>query len=294
MKLNSMTTIRINVYIIEILLLALIVVIKLAPDFALGYLQNVDEIGPSKILSWHPILMVFAFSVCMNEGMFAFYFGDIEEQPRNMSRKKHGILQLISFITMISGYFLMHHYCSITYSLKRFIPFHIHKDYGKNVHVCLGYLTITLTVFQVIIGIRKYILKTTTGRSVQKWHGNLGLLVYVLGQTNILLGFWNCTHIKSPLIKPLAAMLVVFQVITLFIVRDISKQLPERSDTLKQSLIGYSSSNSSSSKIIQIDEGDKEVATDIVSKEIDSNEKENVDNRTSSPTSETVISFQSN
>ena len=54
----------------------------------------VEDDGIKSCKSWHPILMTFGFAFCMNEGLLAFYFGDICDKARNNSRKKHGILPI--------------------------------------------------------------------------------------------------------------------------------------------------------------------------------------------------------
>ena len=74
----------------------------------------VEDDGIKSCKSWHPILMTFGFAFCMNEGLLAFYFGDICDKARNDSRKKHGILQVLSIFSILAGYIVMfiHHFGS--------------------------------------------------------------------------------------------------------------------------------------------------------------------------------------
>ena len=64
--------------------------------FFLVYYAMTKDVGISKAFTWHPILMTFGFTVCMNEGLIMYYFGDLAKESRHDTRKKHGVLQLLS------------------------------------------------------------------------------------------------------------------------------------------------------------------------------------------------------
>lgn len=185
--------------------------------FFLVYYAMTKDVGISKAFTWHPILMTFGFTVCMNEGLIMYYFGDLAKESRHDTRKKHGVLQLLSILSIIAGYIAI------------FIAHEGKSQFGagaptiKQVHVWLGYVVILLTIFQVIVGINKYITKTKTGESIMKWHGYLGLVVYLLGQTNIVIAssFWGTKSFN----KSLAIIFVISSVVILMTVRHVSIQL---------------------------------------------------------------------
>merc|ERR1719240_150275 len=113
------------------------------------------------------------------------------------------------------------------------------------VHTYLGYTTLLLCIFQVAVGIRKYVLKVKTGVSVQKWHGYLGLVVYILGQTNVGIGIFNCTHvdnidnergkghdIAAYSLRVMMAIFVFLSVVTLLVTRHIAIKMKENANDL--------------------------------------------------------------
>jgi hypothetical protein len=159
----------------------------------------VEDDGIKSCKSWHPILMTFGFAFCMNEGLLAFYFGDICDKARNDSRKKHGILQVLSIFSVLAGYIVMfiHHFGSKKSNGTNKTIWEAHFGAGEPpivlLHVWLGYTLIILTVVNVIIGIQKYVTKSKTGKSIAKWHGKLGLVIYLLGMFNIVVAtiFWG-------------------------------------------------------------------------------------------------------
>ena len=163
--------------------------------FTLVYYAMTRDVGISSSFTWHPILMTFGFAVCMNEGMIMYYYGDIQNVSRHDSRKKHGVLQLLALLSVVGGYVAI------------FIAHQGKSQFGagaptiKKVHVWLGYALILLTLFQVTVGLNKYAKKSRTGKSIAKWHGYLGLAIYLLGQTNIFIAalFWGTASWNKPM-----------------------------------------------------------------------------------------------
>lgn len=163
--------------------------------FGLVYYAMTRDVGISSAFTWHPILMTFGFAVCMNEGMIMYYYGDIQHISRHDSRKKHGVLQVLALLSIIGGYVAI------------FVAHQGKSQFGagaptiKQVHVWLGYILIILTLFQAIVGLNKYVKKSTSGKSIAKWHGYLGLVIYLLGQTNIFIAalFWGTASWSKPM-----------------------------------------------------------------------------------------------
>merc|ERR1712072_1680733 len=97
------------------------------------------DIGISSAFTWHPILMTLAFAVCMNEGLIMYYFGDLNKESRDDTRKKHGLLQLLSILSIVGGYVAI------------FIAHEGKTEIGagattiRQIHVWLGYSVILLT-----------------------------------------------------------------------------------------------------------------------------------------------------
>eukprot|EP00943_MAST-04B_sp_MAST-4B-sp1_P005629 g5629.t1 len=198
---------------------ALLLVLELGILFFVYYVMTKD-VGISKAFTWHPILMTFGFAVCMNEGLIAYYFGDLSKEPRHDSRTRHGWLQLLSLTSILAGYVAI------------FIA-HIGKSQIgegaptiKQIHVWLGYTVIALSIFQAIVGINKYITKRKTGESIAKWHGYLGLFIYLSGQTNIVIAsaFWGTNSWN----KTLAIVFIVTSVVILMTVRHASKKSKQK------------------------------------------------------------------
>ena len=183
--------------------------------FFLVYYAMTKDVGFSKdVASYINDFWIY----CMYERRFDYVlFGDLAKESRHDTRKKHGVLQLLSILSIIAGYIAI------------FIAHEGKSQFGagaptiKQVHVWLGYVVILLTIFQVIVGINKYITKTKTGESIMKWHGYLGLVVYLLGQTNIVIAssFWGTKSFN----KSLAIIFVISSVVILMTVRHVSIQL---------------------------------------------------------------------
>lgn len=198
---------------------ALLIVLELGILIFVYYVMTKD-VGISSAFTWHPILMTFGFSVCMNEGLIAYYFGDLSKEPRHDSRIRHGWLQLLSLSFILAGYVAI------------FIA-HIGKSQIgegaptiKQIHVWLGYIVIALTIFQAIVGINKYLIKRKRGESIAKWHGYLGLFIYLSGQTNIVIAssFWGTKSWN----KTLAIVFILSSVVLLMTVRHVSIKLKQK------------------------------------------------------------------
>jgi|EP00505_MAST-04D_sp_SCG-Rhode-Island_P002931 hypothetical protein len=231
MKVSStqIMLLRAALVLFELLAFALIAFVKLKPAFMEPYLTKEYELGYDKTLTWHPVMMTLAFSVFMNEGLIAFYMGDLVLTPRDRSRKTHGMLQLLALVTIVAAYFCM--FSHNTVEGNDHFAMHTPKV-GYKVHVYLGYTVIFLCLVQVSVGIRKYLVKTKTGVSVQKWHGYLGLLVYLLGQTNVVIGGFNCSHIEAYCLRIMMLIFVFMSVVTLLVTRHIAIKIKENEGSL--------------------------------------------------------------
>ncbi len=212
-----------------------------------------EDDGIKSCKSWHPILMTFGFALCMNEGLLAFYFGDMLDEERADSRKKHGMLQVLSIISILAGYIVMfiHHFGSKNSDGTNKTVWEAHFGAGSPpivlLHVWLGYALITLTLLNVIVGIQKYFTKLKSGKSIAKWHGKLGLVIYILGIFNIVVAttFWRQKKTRTSWrsstfnIIGLIVLLLVMNVA----IRNISKNasIKEESNNLSESLLGRTS-----------------------------------------------------
>jgi len=245
MKVSStqIKLLRAALFLFEFAAFAIIFLVKAKPSFMYPLLTKEYEIGVDKTLTYHPILMTAAFSLFMNEGLIAFYMGDITATPRAQSRRKHGMFQLAALLTALAAYVCI-------YLVLEKDPTKNHFAIGRLrpsvwVHTYLGYLTLLLCIFQVAVGIRKYVLKVKTGVSVQKWHGYLGLVVYILGQANVGIGIFNCTHvdnidnelgeghnIAAYSLRVMMAIFVFLSVVTLLVTRHIAIKMKENANDL--------------------------------------------------------------
>lgn len=65
----------------------------------------------------------------------------------------------------------------------------------KRAHVWLGLITLTGLLLQASVGLFKFVIRTRDHQAIMKWHGSLGLVVWLLGLTNVGIGmggaFWN-------------------------------------------------------------------------------------------------------
>lgn len=112
---------------------------------------------------------------------------------RESRRVIHGGFNMLAAMFIAVGYLLHFTYAQITNNSH----FGMGELTWRKCHSILGLITVCGVMLQVVIGLYKFVVRTRDGESIMKWHGYLGLLVWVCGLVNIAVGFFGWFHIEQ-------------------------------------------------------------------------------------------------
>jgi hypothetical protein len=106
---------------------------------------------------------------------------------RPARRLLHGIAQLGAFFAVVIGY-LLHFNLSAAKGESHIAS---GDSYWRQAHVWMGLITVLGMLTQTSIGIYKYVVRTREGKAIYKWHGYLGLGIWIGGCITIAIAFYG-------------------------------------------------------------------------------------------------------
>ena len=167
-------------------------VITCTSGFAVMIILGVmaSDVGLSNVFTWHPILLSLAFLMFMNEGLLVYFNGKLEQTDRSISRYWHARYMFVASMLAIGGYICIY----ISHAKTNHSQFGIGHHFINALHVWIGYLVLVLMLLQTLVGMSKYFEMVKA-----KFHGKLGLYIYVGGICNICIAsiFWNSESWKG-------------------------------------------------------------------------------------------------
>lgn len=169
---------------------------------------------------FHPVLMVAAWLFFATEGILSYHALDLAN-PRSPTKKTqrlwHQKMQMACALTTFIGFGVI---LINKWRLSRSIIPH-------SLHAWLGILTILLCTLQVVIGRTKVRLKRFA-----TWHGNSGLLTYIIALLSIISGLTQVFSTTVPLVVYCIITLSVSTCVLLAIVCKRRKQNDSSSDRM--------------------------------------------------------------
>lgn len=178
-------------YLVRFLQVSSFIVIIIWAFFPLGGLklspvELADGSGAndtSQLFNWHPILMSFAFIVCMGEAVLAYKAPLIRYPDRKATKYAHFGLHTIAGTAMVLGFVAVYK----AHTLKRPTPM---SDF-YSVHSWMGVSTFFLFACQWTLGLLAFLVPrwSAVARSTfAPIHGFIGLATLVFGLSTIIAG----------------------------------------------------------------------------------------------------------
>lgn len=136
---------------------------------------------------WHPILMTMGFAAMMSIGRRVYHI-DMSDMAKPARRRLHAALMVCAAFSVLVGYvciFMAH------LPMEQFFGYDFKKKEWKPwervVHVYMGYASVALVLFQVIVGGMKY-QWLQVGHYTYRFHGDVGRITHVMGIATICMG----------------------------------------------------------------------------------------------------------
>eukprot|EP00927_Polykrikos_kofoidii_P048017 TRINITY_DN42262_c0_g1_i1.p1 TRINITY_DN42262_c0_g1~~TRINITY_DN42262_c0_g1_i1.p1 ORF type:complete len:243 (+),score=22.38 TRINITY_DN42262_c0_g1_i1:256-984(+) len=168
--------------------------------FAVGPMLHYNG-GLATTFTFHPFLMGIGFTLHLTIGFWMFKYEDLPGDVldnRASRRKAHAVCQLFGTVCVIGGYLavvLAHREVGapIFGVSEPPLGFAVGPVWLRRAHVVLGHIVFTLVIVQAFFGGRRYRMVTDEAErhdQPTQYHECIGIMVYIGGVSNVLLGLW--------------------------------------------------------------------------------------------------------
>ena len=162
--------------------------------------QGTGSTGSFSLFTWHPTLMILAFSGLMSEGAIHYR---LSTNTLKQARLSHGAI--FALVTVMA-------FASLIVILTNKVKIK-HEITPHTAHAILGTITLVLLAYQATSGVSKLRWLWKTANKIHPTHGKLGIyVVYTLGFATMILGL-SQTETGQSFWLAACALFVVYAVV---------------------------------------------------------------------------------
>jgi len=170
--------------------------------------QGTGSTGTFSLFTWHPALMILAFSGLMSEGVL---HNRLTTNTLKQARLSHGAI--FALVTVLA-------FASLIVILTNKVKIK-HELFPKTAHAICGTITLILLAYQATSGVSKLRWLWKTANKIHPTHGKLGIyVVYTFGFATMILGLSQTETGQSFWLAAISLFVVYVVVLYTFVKRE--------------------------------------------------------------------------